>query len=82
MRKLFLDIETLPADGDKIPLIKQFWEDSRAKNGGTVKKGDNDFETFFRNTSFQGEFGRILCIGYAIDDQPTDCLVGDEKEIL
>ena len=80
--KLFLDIETLPAPGDKMEMIKQFWEDSCKKNGNPIKKGSNDFDTFFRNTSFQGEFGRILCIGYACDGQPVDCLVGEEKQIL
>ena len=80
--KLFLDIETLPAPGDKMELLKTFWEDSRKKNGGKIIPGLNDFDTFFRNTSFQGEFGRILCIGYAIDDKPTECISGDEKEML
>ena len=80
--KLFLDIETLPAPGDKIEIIKQFWEDSRKKNGGKEIKGTNDFDTFFRNTSFQGEFGRILCIAYAIDDAPAEFIAGDEKEIV
>lgn len=80
--KLFLDIETLPAPGEKMELLKSFWEDSRKKNGGKIIPGLNDFDTFFRNTSFQGEFGRILCIGYAVDDQPTDCISGDEKEML
>lgn len=82
MKKLFFDIETLPAPGDKVDLIKSFWEESRKKNGNKELKGLNDFDTFFRNTSFQGEFGRIFCIGYAIDSEPSDCLSGDEKEIL
>lgn len=82
MKKLFFDIETLPAAGDKMDLIKSFWEDSRKKSGAREIKGINDFDTFFRNTSFQGEFGRICCIGYAIDDEPSDCLVGDENEML
>ena len=82
MKKLFLDIETLPAPGDKMELIKSLWEDSRKKNGGKLIPGMNDFDTFFRNTSFQGEFGRIFCIGFAIDNETTDCLSGDEKEIL
>ncbi len=80
--KLFLDIETLPAGGEHVDMIKGFWEDMCKKNGSVIKKGVNDFETYFRNTTFQGEFGRILCIGYAVDDQPADCLVGDEKEVL
>jgi hypothetical protein len=79
MKKLFFDIETLPAPGDKVDLIKSFWEESRKKNGNKELRGLNDFDTFFRNTSFQGEFGRIFCIGYAIDDKPSECLFGDEK---
>jgi len=80
--KLFLDIETLPAPGDKIELIKSFWEDSRKKYGSKPINGTNDFDTYFRNTSFQGEFGRILCIGYAIDSEETTALSGDETEML
>ena len=80
--KLFFDIETLPAPGDKIELLKKFWEESRKKNNSKELKGINDFDTYFRNTSFQAEFGRIFCIGYAIDDEQSDCLSGDEKEIL
>lgn len=82
MKKLFFDIETIPAEGDKIELIRSFWQDMRHKLGATNTKVESDFEQFYRNTSFQGEFGRIICIGYAIDDEKTDCLVGDEKEIL
>jgi DNA polymerase elongation subunit (family B) len=79
MKKLFFDIETLPAEGEKIEVLKKLWSEILAKNG---KRPESDFETFFRNTSFQGEFGRILCIGYAIDDQEAKCLFGEEKEIL
>ncbi|HOX41064.1 MAG TPA: ribonuclease H-like domain-containing protein [bacterium] len=82
MKRMYLDIETIPADGSKLDTIKQFWEEARLKNGGATKKGENDFETFYRNTSFQGEFGRILCLAYAIDDGETECLRGDEKSIL
>ena len=81
--KLFFDIETLPAPGDKVELIKSFWSESRRKNSNSKEvKGVNDFDTFFRNTSFQGEFGRIFCIGYATDDNEADCLVGEETDIL
>lgn len=79
--KLFLDIETIPASGEDIPILKKLWQDAKAKNPQKDKK-ESDFENFFRNTSFQGEFGRIICIGYAIDNEKTECLVGDEKEIL
>lgn len=79
MKKLFFDIETLPAAGDKMPLIRQFYDDMVKKNG---KKTATDFDTFFRNTSFSGEWGRIFCIGYAIDNEVAECLSGDEKKML
>ena len=82
MKKLFLDIETIPADGESLPFVKKLWEEARKKAGNNGKKMENDFETFFRNTSFQGEFGRILCIAYAVDDGTVECLSGPEKEIL
>lgn len=82
MKKIVLDIETIPADGDKLETLKNIWEENKKKHGNFIKKGETDFETFFRNTSFQGEFGRILCIAYAIDDEPAQCLFGDEKDIL
>jgi predicted PolB exonuclease-like 3'-5' exonuclease len=83
MKKMYLDIETIPADGERIEILRKLWGENKKKaNYPQVKKGENDFESFFRNTSFQGEFGRILCIGYAIDDNEVDCLSGDEKEIL
>lgn len=78
--KLFLDIETLPASGKDAPLIKQFYEESRAKRYPDLMK--TSFETFLRNTSFSGEFGRILCIGYACDNKPAEAFHGEEKEIL
>ena len=78
--KLFLDIETLPAAGKDVPLIKQFYEEAKKKRYGESLK--TDFDTYLRNTSFSGEFGRIFCIGYACDDQPSTALSGDEKDML
>jgi len=61
-------------------IIKGFFENSQNRAG--KKTREMSFDEFYRNTSFSGEFGRIFCIGYAIDDQPAECLSGDEKEIL
>lgn len=79
--KLFLDIETLPAAGEGIEIVKRFWEEQK-KKPSSWQKPESNFENYFRNTSFQGEFGRILCIGYAIDGQEVEALSGDEKDIL
>lgn len=82
MKKMFLDIETIPAEGDKIEIIKGLFEDAKKKSNPLVRKSESDFQQFFENTSFQGEFGRILCICYAIDDGEVECLAGPETEIL
>ena len=79
--KLFLDIETLPVAGSQLEIIKQFYKEMQEKKGSLAKNGVN-FETYMRNTSFQGEFGRIFCIGYATDNEEAKCLSGDEKQIL
>ncbi|MFA7243879.1 MAG: ribonuclease H-like domain-containing protein [Patescibacteria group bacterium] len=76
--KLFLDIETLPAAGDKLELLKKLWEETSRKS----TKEKISFDDYFRLTSLSGEFGRIFCIGYATDDKPTDCVSGEEREIL
>ncbi|MEI6144692.1 MAG: ribonuclease H-like domain-containing protein [Candidatus Berkelbacteria bacterium] len=94
MKKLFLDIETLPADGKDMPIVKQLFEEQKKKktdSRGVASQTSNSlrmtpdstsFDAYFRGTSFSGEFGRIFCIGYAVDDQPTECLSGSEAEML
>jgi len=80
MKKLFLDIETLPAEEDSHEALRFLHKKAQEKN----KNKNQDFEQYLLGTSFDGAFGRILCIGYAIDDEPTDVLYenGDEKEML
>lgn len=78
--KLFLDIETLPAAGKDLAIIKELYLEQKKKSG--KNKEISTFDSYFRGTSFSGEFGRIFCIGYAIDDRPVECLSGDEKGIL
>ena len=79
-RKLYLDIETLPAPNDKHEILKFLHEKAIEKN----KRAKKDFEQYLLKTSFDGAFGRILCIGYAIDDNPVEILYAEnnEKEML
>lgn len=76
MRKLFLDIETLPASEEYHQTLKMM----QAKKG----RKDGDFDEYLLKTSFDGAYGRILCIGYAVDDEPTEILYNknDEKKTL
>lgn len=75
-RKLFLDIETIPAAEENYEKLKILFE----KKG----KGEQSFGDFVSKTSFDGAFGRILCIGYAVDEQPADNFYNenDEKKTL
>lgn len=77
MKKLFLDIETLPAGKDKHETLKLIHKKRLEKDNKT-----KDFEKFLISTGFDGAFGRIFCIAYAINDEPVKVLVGEEKQIL
>jgi hypothetical protein len=78
MKKLFLDIETLPAEEAKHSVLKTIYDDKKAKG----KKIDESFESYIIQTSLDGSFGRIFCIGVAVDDEPVNCLTEGEAEIL
>jgi predicted PolB exonuclease-like 3'-5' exonuclease len=78
MKKLFLDIETLPAEGDKKDLLQEIFEKTK-DNGKNLKQS---FDSFFLQSGLDGSFGRIFCIGVAVNDESVECLSGDEKEIL
>ncbi len=80
MRRFYFDIESLPAGEESMPALKILYDKKVEKN----EKYKVSFEDFHRGTSFEGEFGRILCIGYAIDDGPLEVIYeeGDEKKIL
>lgn len=71
--KLFLDIETLPAHEDSHETLKKIF----AKKKG---KDKIDFEQYLLGTSFDGSFGRILCIGYAENDDEVKVLDGSQNE--
>jgi len=75
-RRLFLDIETIPAGEESLEKLKILFE----KKG----KENETLEEFIGKTVFDGAFGRILCIGYAVDNQPTEVFYNEnnEKETL
>lgn len=76
MHKIFLDIETLPAGEESHAVLKVLFE----KKG----KENEEFADFVARTTFDGAFGRILCIGYAVDDAPAENFYNenDEKKTL
>ena len=93
MTTLFFDIETLPAEQSLHEKLKYLFERKNGKKLKSKKSGDEEagelsssksFDDFISKTSFDGGFGRVLCIAYAIDDKPTEvlCNDGNEKKTL
>ncbi len=78
MKKIYFDIETLPAPESKQEILKKIHENKKKKK----TKYSQKYQEFFEKTTFDGAFGRIFCIAYAINDEEIKALVGDEKEIL
>ncbi len=71
-RKLFLDIETIPAGEESLEKLQKIF----SKKG----KDEEKFEDFVAKTTFEGAFGRILCIGYAVDDQQSQVFYNENDE--
>lgn len=75
--KLFFDIETLPAREEDYKGLKRVYKNKKGKG---LKIGS--FEDYIESTGLDGTWGRVFCIGYAIDDGPVQCLGGEEKEMI
>lgn len=76
-----MDIETIPAGDEQREALKILYEKKLAKKNKRENSDNHiDFEQFLLSTSFDGSFGRILCIAYAIDDGPVEVLNGEEDE--
>jgi len=92
MTRFFLDIETLPADESKIETLRYLYGrklEKKAKKKEMseeveLENGDAKFEDYFRGTSFDGAYGRVLCIAYAIDNGEIKviCNPDDEAQTL
>ena len=83
VRKLFFDIETVPAPKALEPKLRELHAFKQQKAGASgTGKPPQSFKAFLDNTSFDGAFGRIVCLAYAVDDGPVEALAGDEREIL
>lgn len=78
MNKLFFDIETIPVEKNRHGILREIHQ----KKIDDGKKIDGDVEKFIEETSFNGAFGRIACISYAINNGSVSTLSGDEKKIL
>lgn len=87
MKKLYFDIETIPADESSHPAL-QYLYDRKIGKKMKDKNGTKDeavleigtFEKYVESTGFDGAFGRVLCIAYAVNDEPVRCICNDSNE--
>lgn len=87
--EIFLDIETVPTkDPEVIADIA-----SRIKHPGNMSKPETiakweieDKPALIKNavagTSFDGTYGSIVCIGFAINDEPVSVLCGADEFVI
>lgn len=73
-KRLFFDIETLPAPVEIEPILRELFTANPGKS--------RTFDEYLRGTSLSGNWGRILCIGVGINDGSVEVLTGTETEIL
>lgn len=83
-KKLFFDIETLPAHEKSEAALRYLYERKLLKHEPDPDNEPEAFEEFVEKTGFDGAFGRVLVIAYAIDDGPVKCLsnIENEKEVI
>lgn len=93
MKVLYLDIETLPGDIDSstdLEALKYLYERKLEKKSKKKDKSEGviieeetnklSFDDYVRGTSFDGGFGRTLCIALAVNDDPVKCYCNDGNE--
>lgn len=93
MVKMFLDIETLPAPESEWSKLEYLFSRKLEKSAKKKEMSEEvmmaeekraKFEEYILGTSFDGSFGRILCIAYALDNEEVQviCHPEDETKIL
>jgi predicted PolB exonuclease-like 3'-5' exonuclease len=82
MNKLFFDIETLPAPESATETLRYLYDRKVSKIPEDSERKVDTFEEFFDKTSFDGTYGRICTIAYALNDEPVQSLSGDEREMV
>lgn len=79
--KLFFDIETIPAT-DELKNIAVEISLKKMKINNLKKISKKQKEEAYKFSSISGDFGQIICIGYARNDDNVEIISGPEDEIL
>lgn len=86
---MYLDIETIGTeDADVIADIAQSIEHpGNMSKADTIAKWEQEckpalIDAAVRKTSFDGTYGRVICVGLALDESPPISIIGDEGDLL
>jgi len=89
MATIYLDIETLPCDDESqlAEVIAKVYPPRTLKKQETIDawwkdEGEQAKQEAIAKTALDGTYGRICCIGWAIDDQPAQSHIGIESACL
>lgn len=82
MDKLFFDIETIPAPEGSMEVLRYLYNKKISKLEPESDKAVDSFEKFVEKTSFDGAYGSVCCIAFAINDKPAEYISGDEKQMI
>lgn len=84
MKRIFIDIETLPTDEANREFVERKLEKSLRRRGLNCSEAEFAMraETAFGDTALQGSLGKLLCIGLAIDNDgkaENPCICGQDR---
>lgn len=89
MATIYFDIETLPtANAEVIAEISAgIRPPGNLKKAETIEAWEREEKPAaileaVKKTGLDGTFGRICCIGFAVDDEPIECAFGHENDVL
>lgn len=85
MKRIFIDIETLPTDEANRDFVERKLQKSFYKRGLSFSETESATraEIAFGETALQGSLGKLLCIGLAVDDNncaENPCVCGQDRE--
>ena len=84
MKRIFIDIETLPTTEENRAFVERKLQKSFFKRGLNFSEAEfvERTEAAFQETALQGSLGKLLCIGIAIDNNgkaEKPCVCGQDK---
>ena len=89
MSNIYFDIETLPSDDSGIiaDIAAGIKPPGNLKKAETIEAWERDEKPgavleAVKKTGLDGTFGRICCIGFAVNDDAADVRYGDEAETI